>query len=54
MLVAHGAIEAPLRDLVAGRVEVNGTEALVGFVLGENRLRESKAGRDRGGSDGGC
>jgi hypothetical protein len=52
MLVTHGAIEAPLRNLVAGRLEMNGTQSLLSFFLAEDRLRERNAGRDRGGSDG--
>jgi hypothetical protein len=40
MLVTHGAIKAPLRNLVAGRLEMNGAKSLVGFVLREDRLRE--------------
>src|SRR5262249_43763450 len=40
MLVPHGAIKAPLRHLVAGRLEMDGAKSLVGFVLSEDRLRE--------------
>src|SRR6202030_2948732 len=40
MLVSHGAIQAPLRNLVAGRLEMDGAKSLVGFVLSEDRLRE--------------
>jgi hypothetical protein len=40
MLVPHGAIKAPLRNLVAGRLEMNGAKSLVGFVLSEDRRRE--------------
>src|SRR5262249_46946619 len=40
MLVTHGTIKAPLRNLVAGRLEMNGAKSLVGFVLSEDRLRE--------------
>src|SRR5258707_15285618 len=29
MLVTHGAIKAPLRNLIAGRVEMNGAQSLV-------------------------
>ena len=54
MLVTHGAIKAPLRNLVAGRLEMNRAESLVGFFLAEDRLRECDAGRDRGGRDSGC
>jgi len=54
MLVTHGAIKAPLRHLVAGRLEMNGAQSLIRFFLTEHRLRERNAGRDRGGSDGKC
>ena len=40
MLVTHCAIKAPLRDLVAGRFEMNRAQPLIGFFLGEGRLRE--------------
>ena len=39
MLVAHGAIETSLRNLVARGVEMNRAESLVGLLLGEDRLR---------------
>jgi len=54
MLVSHGAIKAPLCNLVAGRLEMDGAKSLVGFVLCEDGRREGDAGRDRGGSDGEC
>jgi hypothetical protein len=54
MLVTHCAIEASLRNLIAGRFEVHLAQALISFFLGEDRLRERNAGRDRGGSDGKC
>ena len=39
MLVAHGAVEPPLRNLVARGVEMNRAKSLVGVFLGEDRLR---------------
>ena len=33
MLIAHGAVEAALRNLVAGGLEVNVTELLIHIVL---------------------
>ena len=54
MLVTHGAIKAPLRNLVARRFEMNGAQSLVSFFLAGDRLREWNARRDRGGSDGKC
>jgi hypothetical protein len=38
MLVTHGAIEAPLCDVVAGRLEMNGAESLVRFLLGQDGM----------------
>jgi hypothetical protein len=38
MLVAHGAIEAPLRDLAARGGKVDPAESLVAGILGEDRL----------------
>ena len=32
MLVTHGAVEAPLRDIIARRLEMNRTESLVNRV----------------------
>src|SRR5262249_14748833 len=40
MLVTHGTIKAPLRNLVAGRLEMNGAKSLAGSVLREDSLRE--------------
>ena len=40
MLVPHGAIEAPLCNLVAGCLEMNSPEALVGFCLAKDGLWE--------------
>ena len=37
MLVAHAAIEPPLRRLVARRREMDGAESLVGLFLAESR-----------------
>ena len=39
MLVAHAAVEAALRDVVARCREMHGAEALVDVVLREGRLR---------------
>ena len=47
VLIAHGAVEPSLRDLVARGREVDGAEPLVGFFLTECRLRERKASRKR-------
>jgi hypothetical protein len=38
MLVAHGAIKAPLRNVIAGCVKMNGAEALISFFFAEHRL----------------
>ena len=40
MLVTHGAIKAPLRNLIAGRLEMNRAQSLISFFLSEERLRE--------------
>jgi hypothetical protein len=40
MLVTHGAIEAPLRNISAGRLEMNGTQPLIRFFLREDGLRQ--------------
>ena len=45
MLVAHGAVEAPLRGLVARGREMNGAEPLVGLFLAEGRLSAGNASR---------
>ena len=37
VLIAHAAIESPLRRLVAGRGEMDGAELLIGLVLAESR-----------------
>ena len=39
VLIAHGAIEAALRNLVARGLEVNGAELLIDVALGDQRLR---------------
>ena len=51
MLVAHGAIEPPLRGLVARGREMNGAEPLVGVFLAEGGLPAGHASR-RGNGDG--
>jgi hypothetical protein len=38
MLVAHGTVEAALRHLVAGCLEMNIAELLVGVALRDQRL----------------
>jgi hypothetical protein len=40
VLVSHASIEPPLRNLIAGRVEMNGAQSLIGFFLAEDGLRE--------------
>ena len=47
MLVAHAAIEASLRRLVARGGEMNGAKSLVGLFLAESRRRSRKPGRKR-------
>jgi hypothetical protein len=54
MLITHRAIKTPLRNLVAGRLEMDRAQSLVAFVLREHRLRECDAGHDRSASDGEC
>ena len=39
VLVAHGAIEAALRHLVARGLEVHAAELLIDVALGDQRLR---------------
>jgi hypothetical protein len=38
MLVTHGAVEAPLRDIVAGCLEMNSAESLVRFFLSQSGM----------------
>jgi hypothetical protein len=52
MLITHRAVKTPLRNLVAGRIEMHCAQSLVAFVLREYRLRECDAGHDRSTSDG--
>ena len=40
MLVPHGAIEAPLCNIIAGCREMNSPKALVGFSLAKDGLWE--------------
>jgi hypothetical protein len=40
MLVTHGTIKAPLRNIVARRLEMDGAQSLIRFLLCEDRLRE--------------
>jgi hypothetical protein len=54
VLVTHGAIKPPLRNVIARRLKVDGTQALVSFVLTKGRLRECKAGCNRGRDYGEC
>jgi hypothetical protein len=49
MLVAHGAVEPPLRDLVAGRREMDRAKGLVGIVLRDGGRGASKTGQARDG-----
>jgi hypothetical protein len=54
MLITHRAIKTPLRNLVAGRLEMHCAQSLVALVLREHRRRECDAGHDRSASDGEC
>jgi hypothetical protein len=42
MLVAHRAIEAALRDIVATRIEMNVTKPLVGVILRQSARHSLK------------
>jgi len=53
MLVAHAAIEASLRRVVARCGEMNRAESLVDVVLRESRRDTRKGGRQRGGKSSG-
>ena len=52
VLIAHGAVEAALRHLVARRLEMNIAELLVGFALGRDRAGRRQGQRRETG--GGC
>jgi hypothetical protein len=53
VLVAHAAIEAALRGLVARGLEVDRAEPLLGFLLGKGRLPEQASDSDCGGESSG-
>jgi hypothetical protein len=51
MLIAHGAVEAPLRDLVARRREMHLAELLFAVVLRKRRRCAGEPRRRRDRSD---